>query len=48
MEWMFDLICMFFFCLFFSFILIPNDQEKRKSTVKLLVTIVNCDYITVP
>ncbi len=30
-ELMFELICMFFFCLF---ILIPNDQEKRKSTVK--------------
>ncbi len=37
-EWMFELTCMFvglFFVLFFClFILIPNDHEKRKSTVK--------------
>ncbi len=43
-EWMFELICMFFFCLF---ILIPNDQEKRKSTVKQ-EKVVNYYYITVP
>ncbi len=45
-EWMFELICMFvcFFCLF---ILIPNDQEKRKSTVKR-EKVINYYYITVP
>ncbi len=43
-EWMFELICMFFFCLF---ILIPNDKEKRKSTVKQ-AKVVNYYYITVP
>ncbi len=43
-EWMFELICMFFFCLF---ILIPNDKEKRKSTVKQ-EKVVNYYYITVP
>ncbi len=43
-EWMFELICMFFFCLF---ILIPNDKEKRKSTVKQEKA-VNYYYITVP
>ncbi len=42
-EWMFELICMFF-CLF---ILFPNDQEKRKSTVKQ-EKVVNYYYITVP
>ncbi len=44
-EWMFELICMFVcFCLF---ILIPNDKEKRKSTVKQ-EKVVNYYYITVP
>ncbi len=43
-EWIFELICMFFFCLF---ILIPNDKEKRKSTVKQ-EKVVNYYYITVP
>ncbi len=43
-EWMFELICMFFFCLF---ILIPNDKEKRKSTVKQ-EKVVHYYYITVP
>ncbi len=48
-EWMFELIYMFVclsvcFCLF---ILIPNDQEKCKSTVKQ-EKVVNYYYITVP
>ncbi len=45
-EWMFELICMFVL-FFYLFILIPNDQEKRKSTVKR-EKVVNYYYITLP
>ncbi len=45
-ELMFEHICMFVFC-FCLFILIPNDQEKRKSIVKQ-EKVVNYYYITVP
>ncbi len=43
---MFELICMFV-CFFSLFILIPNDQEKRKSTVKREKVVIYY-YITVP
>ncbi len=43
-EWLFELICM---CFFGLFILITNDQEKRKITVKQ-DKVVHYYYITVP